>query len=93
MSRPDVEAIEGRAEAATDGPWASVDEWVSGIGADRTFTMIEAPSRYVSRDVSNGWDADFIAHAREDVPALIAYVRELEAALASLRAPRSLRDE
>lgn len=33
------------------------------------------------------WDAvDYADHAREDVPALLAYVRELEGGLAALRA-------
>lgn len=30
-------------------------------------------------------NGDFVAHAREDLPSLIAYVKELEAALAAAR--------
>jgi ABC-type molybdenum transport system ATPase subunit/photorepair protein PhrA len=66
----DLDAIERRANAATKGPWT-----VSDLG------NVVAGKYLVS--LGNWWhknreDMVFIAHAREDIPALIARVRELE---------------
>ncbi|OZE35666.1 MULTISPECIES: hypothetical protein [unclassified Rhodococcus (in: high G+C Gram-positive bacteria)] len=82
MSEPlDLDALEARASKATDGPWNVYDGWSNdhstrtrGIGSSaipESECVFEDP--YL---VST--DADFIAHSRTDVPALIARVRELE---------------
>lgn len=76
MTRPDIDAIEKRAAAATEGEW--VPAWPDGRVDVRTEhgTRIAA---WLSEK-----DAQFVAFAKDDVPALCAYARELEATLVSL---------
>ncbi|WP_435110195.1 ParB N-terminal domain-containing protein [Nocardiopsis synnemataformans] len=75
----DLEAIEARYNAVTEGPWSleKVGDWhdpgwmIDGICRDR----------YGLNSLSIGEDkalGEFVAHAREDVPALVARVRELK---------------
>lgn len=70
----DLDAIEARANSAMAGPWKAEEyrgfnrkdaEWVVWMNDAKTEdnTILEQP------------DAEFIAHAREDVPALVAEVR------------------
>jgi hypothetical protein len=66
----DLTAIRKRAESATEGPW----EW------DESSNCIDAPGFEVCIDAMNH-DAEFIAHARQDVPALIAEVERLRESL------------
>jgi hypothetical protein len=58
----DLDAIEARAEAASEGPWSNVD------GAS---SMIHCEDGYVGT-VPFPPNAYFIAHARIDIPALVA---------------------
>jgi hypothetical protein len=78
----DLEAIKARAEAATPGPWF-VDR-----GGEINDPYYSIPGvcrdRYGDNSLMVGSDrptADFIAHARTDVPALVAEVEELRADL------------
>lgn len=74
MSALDLDAIEVRASIATQGPWGK-------DGCD----VFEETSEFgdvIAECGLSGVDADFIAHARADVPALVARVRELEATVA-----------
>ncbi|MFH8380672.1 hypothetical protein ACH4E7_06980 [Kitasatospora sp. NPDC018058] len=77
----DLDAIQARADAATDGPW-TVDD--SEIEAD-----IIAASGWIARTDSefseDRANAEFIAAARTDVEQLLARVRELEAETERLR--------
>jgi hypothetical protein len=76
VTKDELDAIEARAAQATRGPWTNED-------GKRQF--IEAWAVIATKDgsfdvVTSGldWDdAEFIAHAREDVPALVAEVRRL----------------
>jgi hypothetical protein len=88
----DLDPIRARAEAATEGPWASiptvhgdphvqtgepVDESgcaviVAGFPRTRRVALWTSPSDYGRAD------AEFIAAARADVPALIAEVERLQ---------------
>lgn len=104
MKRPDLDAIEARAEAATPGPWfeemAPDGEMMSdgSGGVDGHIetgaicspppdpTAEDAEPETVADDVCHAGNRVFIAAAREDVPALLAYVRELEGGLAALQA-------
>lgn len=82
MTEKELKAIEERANKAWKGPWACV------VDTDRG--PFDGRPRYevVSRDdVQPGYsvsavmekvDCEFMAHAREDVPALIAEVRQLQ---------------
>lgn len=81
----DLEAIEARERAATAGPWA----WRKG---DELRTLVDRVDPYsygtqIFKLADLGHpeletkeaDLEFIAHAREHVPALVKRVRELEA--------------
>lgn len=68
LTTQDIEAIHKRAEAATAGPWLNNEfegEGYSDI-ANKHYLSI---ARYVDCH-----DADFIAHARTNIPALLAEV-------------------
>jgi hypothetical protein len=89
-SMPDeqLDAIEKRANAATEGAWSAADEHglMSGAMPAWCVSRLDAVGRYrgdvaylPQRDGVEQPDAEFIAHAREDVPALIAEVRRLRA--------------
>lgn len=65
--------IEARANAATDGPWRRYET----VQAD---TFVLGPRGLLFDDVVSGptyarSNAEFIAHARTDVPALVAALR------------------
>ena len=91
-----LDAIEQRANAATDGPWD-----YDGCGEiSQHFSLPEPWATVVSTDVAcmaycyggsaagaeRDEDAEFIAHARDDVPRLLAEVRRLQAADERVRA-------
>lgn len=73
MTALDLDAIQARADAATVGPWVMTAqggiESASYRGPGEDFTSV------ASTRTQNNWE--FIAHAREDVPALVAEVRLL----------------
>lgn len=84
MTEEQLREIEARAAAATKGPWFEQYEYdgqrtVAMIrSVDRTFCINKA--NHVEglphqQTLANGM---FIAHAREDVPALVAEVRRLQ---------------
>lgn len=74
--KPDIDAIKERAEKATPGPWESVRSYPST--ADHSFVLGDDGCESVTSDILTV-DADFIANARTDIPALLAYIAELEA--------------
>jgi hypothetical protein len=73
LTQSELGAIRKRAEAASSGPW----EW------DEKGDCIDAPGFEVCVDLM-GYDAEFIANARQDVPALLAEVERLQAENTSL---------
>jgi hypothetical protein len=80
MTDAELNVIRERAEAATPGPWVNVG---SDVAAPRRPT--EPFSCYGNYreilDEANGCDDDleFIAHARTDIPALLAEIERLKA--------------
>mgnify|MGYP006961905552 CR=1 FL=1 len=80
----DLDAIEARADAATDGPWLA-----SHNLTDDTHDVSVLYSNGIGVLVADFHkrpdDARFAAHARTDVPALIAALRKAEAQVAHLR--------
>ena len=90
MTDLDLDAVEARAAAAKRGPWV-VETPESVYGHDGGPDWIDL--RWVSDEDTVGdddppWlgpmlvtDAEFIAHARTDVPALVAEVRRLRVLL------------
>lgn len=64
-----LEAIRKRAEAATPGPWEA--RFATG---EPEQVMTNEPPYYLPR---NFYDCEFIANARQDIPALLRLVDEL----------------
>lgn len=74
--------IEARTTAATDGPWTLHEDDGDTFRAP-AWEVLPASGEMVAR--LREWasaDAEFIAHARADVPMLLAEVRRLRAELA-----------
>ena len=98
MPELDLAAVEARARAATPGPWSydgqhdeitaprGEEYWV--VASEWRNTPNAAPSDQFGHQYSA--DFDFIAHAREDVPGLLAAIREAQERIAALEA--ALRD-
>ena len=100
----DLDAIEARAEAATPGPWhTQVTTACFDViqGGDR-----HTDNRYISmmgvdsdpdgdfRDYSeSNADADFIAYARTDIPALVAELRAAREVVEAAQANADTWDE
>lgn len=79
---PDLSAIRARAEAATPGPWKNQlpgRSYVVRAGNKRIAEMMT----FTSEERDN--DATFIAHARADIPALLAEIERLQSLLAPLK--------
>lgn len=88
ISEAELAAIERRAAAASPAPWKS---WIEGRDFLAGSTFIELNDAdgdqvdlYLSVDgphglsaVASDADHDFIAHARQDIPRLIAEIRRL----------------
>lgn len=106
MTRPDLDAIRARCEAATAGPWrvsthtypngTTVVDAITGVSEPKwsdygegegewftdTLTLVETDSGVYGPTMP---DAQFIAAARTDIPALLAYIDELEREIAELK--------
>lgn len=81
----DLDAIEARAAAATAGPWKAYALSVADIWRGNTNAQwFVGDTQANLAKVDHPTDAVFIAHAREDVPALIAEVRHLAPAAAAV---------
>ncbi len=77
MTDLDLDAIEARANAAAPGP-----PWGWAVSDDRRW--VDVTARGHDRVIATTYDDDlaaFIAHARTDVPALVAEVRRLRESL------------
>ena len=80
-----LEAIKARAQAATPAPWEMEGSPCYGEAK----VVAPCPCCGLIGDNMFHWDADFIAHARADIPALLAVV---EAAMALESARRESAD-
>jgi hypothetical protein len=89
LTSAELEAMQARCAAASPGPWRAFVEGGDHHGGDDFIqvSMDDAePDMYVSRAWSGGMrpassqDLDFIAAARQDLPALIDEVRRLRTA-------------
>lgn len=104
MTAPlDLDAIRARADAATEGPWAP---WLDLDGTPHMQGMLMVGNAAAVIPPGQCWiegvdvnpiahthtpeDRAFIAHARQDIPALLDRIRDLEAAIARVRAPHAL---
>ena len=100
MTQEELEAIEAREAAATLGPWETTffsEDYGAGYG-ETTF-FVKRPDGNMwkiglanssEKCVKENCNAEFIAHARQDMPALLAKVKRLneerDAAVEDLRA-------
>jgi len=98
MKREELKAIEAREQAAMPGPWEktfSSEDYGAGYGMTTFF--VKQPDgnlyRIGSGDTSEKYfkennNAEFIAHARQDVPALITEVKRQNAEIERLTIER-----
>ncbi len=83
-----IAEIRARCEAATEGPWR---EFISDYDAGTLFVtqirngLMNEQLDPVADEIWSEADAAFIAHARTDIPALLAALDELVAEIARLR--------
>lgn len=76
LSTDEIEAIKARCEQATAGPWKSFIETREKIsGSD----FIQTGGEDIYLTGATEADQDFIAHARQDIPRLIAEIERLKA--------------
>ncbi len=76
MTKDELAAIKARCWRATYGPWE-----ICGQGDERfEFYSVDNASFPIAADCLK-FDAEFIAHARSDVPALVAEVEKLRECL------------
>lgn len=80
MDESRLSAIKARVSAATPGPWDAVNGSITDWNKGRPPTMEWVPRGAKPVDAAFS-DADFIVHAREDVPDLVAEVERLHAML------------
>lgn len=79
MTEDDLKVIEERCESARKGPWKSFIEGrdhMSGSSFIRVSNEAN-PDDDIELTGATDADQDFIAHAREDIPKLIAEIRRL----------------
>ncbi len=80
MNQPDpaeIEAIAARTEAATPGPWLASHESVSDIHGFDCQSQVTYPDGHGNYGFTPA-DAEFIAHARQDIPTLLAALATAE---------------
>lgn len=87
---PDYDAIKARAGAATEGPWDVFGQggghnYRPGIGSGGDIIVAEM---WDDRDN----DAEFIAHARQDIPTLLAVIDAVRALTGMMRGAQSVGD-
>jgi len=85
-----LDQIQRRADAATEGPWEAADSTKideDGAPIHCEVNVWSGAGDYIST-VPEGFDgnAEFIAHARTDIPALLAMVREQRAVIERAKA-------
>lgn len=73
MTDKELEFIEKRVEAATPAPWIT--------GSIPWQVWYDGGHGKICRVESTAYDREFIAHARQDVPALLKEVRRLRGLL------------
>ncbi|MEY2354758.1 hypothetical protein [Lysinibacillus capsici] len=83
MNQEQLNAVKERVAKATPGPW-EIDrnsddcDFITDIWFNQDGDHVEVHDKSVMQSVLN---AEFIAHSREDVPALVAEVERLREAL------------
>ena len=76
-----LDEIEARANAATEGPWEEGERCVFTLGGAPVVSddVVHYVHGMAGEGVCHVEDAEFISHARTDVPALVAALRAVVA--------------
>lgn len=74
LTEEEIEAIKSRCNQATAGPWKSFVEKREQISGS-SFIQTKGEDIYLTG--ATDADQDFIAHARQDIPKLIAEIERL----------------
>jgi hypothetical protein len=79
MTDAELDEIAARCDAATSGPWRSFIEGRDHLGGNDFIITGGDDDRSPDIELTGASraDQDFIAHARQDVPRLVAEVRRL----------------
>ena len=89
MVEHEIEIIAARAKAAMAGPWYAIQHFgdcilsTSSDESDYHAYLMDSGDNADSAATIDEPEATFIAHAREDVPALITALREANAKIAA----------
>lgn len=83
MSEERLDAIQARVDGATTSPWDDQPNWTDTA---RVVLNGDGEALWDAVGLMADADSEFIAHAREDIPALLAEVHRLRAELAKARA-------
>ncbi|WP_053234675.1 hypothetical protein [Sandaracinus amylolyticus] len=78
LTETELDEIEHRCAAATPGPWTAFVEGRDHLAGS---SFIRTASDDIEMSGASDADYDFIAHARQDMPRLVAELRALRAAL------------
>jgi len=78
MDQKYLAEIKAREQAATPGPWRVIPNSSCAYSIFNTTHTVKMGSMYLN------FDAQFIAHARTDIPALIAEVERLNEVISSM---------
>jgi hypothetical protein len=86
VNTPEIRAIEDRAKAASNETWMHMCLGSDGCVVIPDARNVRERGRRIAMFGHRDWqgdhrNAEFVAHARKDIPALIAEVRRLQAAL------------
>ena len=92
MTDDELAEIEARAEAASSGPWERGGKWAETSVYAGDGVMVAGQWDYEEGGISEEADAVFIAHARTDIPALLAHIRAQALTIERLRAEIAERD-
>lgn len=83
MTDADLQAIRERCEAATPGPWFGCGDHIDDCSGK---PFAQAVGRFADRSHDTFCqNNEFIAHARQDIPALLAEVERLQTENLGLR--------
>ena len=74
VSEDEIAEIKGRCAAATPGPWAS---YVEGREQMSGSDFVRTAGEDIYLTGATMADQDFIAHARQDIPKLVAEIERL----------------
>lgn len=76
--KTELEEIRAREAKATQGPWMTADTEIVGGPEEGPFELVASCRQTQKSFEQEEADADFIAHARTDIPTLLSHISTLE---------------